>query len=141
WGHLVRGAAELLPLAGGVADVVLCSFALGYFESVGAAIREMARVCARGARIVVSDVHPAALSAGWKRSFRSGGLAYEIDHASDASAVILEAALATGLRLESTASAYLGESEREIFSRAGKKHLFAEASRVPAIWIATWIKP
>lgn len=140
-GHLARGSAECLPLASATADLVVCSFALGYVADARAAIREMARICDRGGRVVVSDLHPEALEAGWKRAFRSGDAAFEIEHFPHPTPVLLEAASGAGLRLERTAAACFGDPERAIFSRAGKERVFDEASRLPAVWIAAWIKP
>ncbi len=139
-GRLARGSAELLPLAGEAADLALCSFALGYMADSPAAIREMSRICGRGARVIVSDVHSEGLAAGWKRAFRSGGASYEIEHLSHSTPALLQAASEAGLRLECAVATCFGEPEREVFCRAGKEHLFEEASRVPAIWIAAWIK-
>ena len=139
-GHLALGSAEFLPFGSGMADLVLCSFALGYVPDAPAAIREMARICDRGGRIVVSELHPDAARAGWKRAFRAGDAAYEIEHFPHPTAALLEAASAAALRLDSTAAVRFGEPERAIFARGGKEHVFDEAVRVPAIWIGIWMK-
>lgn len=140
-GHLVLGSAESLPLAGGVANLVMCSFSLGYVTDAAAAIREMARICDHGGRLVVSDLHPEAVAAGWKRAFRAGDAAYEIVHWAHSTSALLEAGSAAGLQLERAASACFGTPERAIFQRSGREHLFDQASRVPALWTAAWTKP
>ena len=49
-----RGAAERLPLPGGVFDAALCAFGLMFVADPHAALREMARVLADGGRAVAA---------------------------------------------------------------------------------------
>jgi SAM-dependent methyltransferase len=137
-GRLSIGDASHLPVADGAADLTLCSFALGYVATLRPCIAEMARVSRKGARVIVTDVHPDALEAGWTRSFRVDGQVYEMDHyrhtASDWSA----AAEATGLELEWRIDACFTEAERDIFTQAGKGSSFDELSRIPAALAMCW---
>lgn len=140
-GHLALATAERLPFSDCIADLVVCSFVVGYLADPGFAIREMARIGVPGAKIVVSELHPDAAAAGWKRGFRHNGTAYQIDHSPHPIPSLLEAASQAGLRLDRTEAASFGEPERDIFLRAGRDHLFQDATRVPAIWTAVWSKP
>jgi malonyl-CoA O-methyltransferase len=140
-GRLALANAERLPFPDRVADLVVCSFVIGYLDEPSLAVRQMERVSAPGAKIVVSELHPDAVEAGWKRGFRHNGTAYEIEHSPHPIPCLLEAASEAGLRLDCTEVASFGEPEREIFLRAGKAHLFDDASRVPAIWTGVWSKP
>ena len=140
-GRLALATAERLPFSDRIADLVVCSFVIGYLADPDFVIREMARIGAPGARIVVSELHPDAAAAGWKRGFRHNGTAYEIEHSPYPISCLLEAASDAGLRLDRTEAASFGEPEREIFLRAGRDHLFRDASRVRAIWTAVWSKP
>jgi ubiquinone/menaquinone biosynthesis C-methylase UbiE len=140
-GRLALASAERLPLPDGMADLVLCSFAIAYFADPRRALSEMARVSASGATVVVSEIHPEALEAGWKRGFRLAGTAYEIQHSTQSVASLLDATAEAGLHLERIDSACFGGPERELFRRAGRYHLFEGASRVPAIWTGIWRKP
>ena len=72
-GHLVCGDASLLPFATGHFDLAICSFALSYLPFASGAFAELTRVAAR---VIVSDLHPAAMLRGWKRSFRNAGEAH-----------------------------------------------------------------
>jgi SAM-dependent methyltransferase len=135
----LSSAAEL-PLGDEVADRALCSFALSYFPSAAAAIGEMARITRRGGRVIVSDLHPHAVRAGWTRSFRSGDQVYAIDHHNHAIRFAYLAAERYGLTLDWELSARFGAPEREIFIRAGKEPVFHEASRVPALRLLAWVK-
>jgi ubiquinone/menaquinone biosynthesis C-methylase UbiE len=129
-----------VPVADGATDLTLCSFALGYLPSLQPAIAELARVTRKGARVVITDLHPDALAAGWTRSFRSHGQSYEIDHHAHSIAAWHSAAASAGLTLDWRLETPFAEPEQEIFRRAGKESLFPELSRVPALLAMSWIK-
>jgi ubiquinone/menaquinone biosynthesis C-methylase UbiE len=139
-GHLGLAHACRLPVADGAADCTLCSFALGYLASPRQAIAEMARVSRKGGRVVVSDLHPRALAAGWTRSFRSKGQLYEIDHHHHPIAAWEAAAESARLALDWRLEASFAEPEREIFRQAGKDSLFPELARIPALLAMSWTK-
>jgi ubiquinone/menaquinone biosynthesis C-methylase UbiE len=139
-GRLSIGDARSLPLAGGAADLTLCSFALGYIAPLRQAIAEMARVTRRAARIIVTDLHPCALAAGWTRSFRSDRQVYEMDHHPHAIADWEAAAESAGLALEWRLDACFAEPERAIFTQAGKDSSFEELRRIPAVLAMCWSK-
>ena len=139
-GRLVRADAGGLPFRAGIADVVLCSFAAAYFPCLKAAVEEMARVTRKGGRIILSDLHPAGISAGWTRSFRLGSSVYEMEHSNPSLDEFRTAAQDAGLHLHMQVEAAFGAPERLIFRAAGKEHKFAELSTVPAIWIGIWNK-
>ena len=71
----VQADATHLPLPDASADVVICAFALGYAP---ACFAELARITRPGGMLLVSDVHPEALSRGWTRSFRHRGEAIQV---------------------------------------------------------------
>jgi ubiquinone/menaquinone biosynthesis C-methylase UbiE len=129
-----------IPFSNGAADLTLCSFALGYLPSLQQAMAEMTRVSRRGGRVVVSDLHPSALAAGWTRSFRSSGQVYEMDHYRQPMAAWEAAAESAGLALDWCLEAGFAEPEREIFRQAGKESSFSELSRTPALLAMSWIK-
>ncbi len=139
-GCLSLAGACRIPIADGAVDLTLCSFAIGYMSSPQDAIAEMARVSRQGGRVVVTDLHPSALAAGWTRSFRRDGQVYEIDHYVHPIAAWETAAESTGLTLEWRIEAGFGEPERAIFQKAGKDSLFSELSRIPALLGLSWIK-
>ncbi len=139
-GRLALARADTLPLASRAFDLAICSFALGFFPAPAVLIREMARLVAPSGRIVLSDVHPEAFRAGWKRTFRAGGAVYEIDHSPYSESALLAAAADAGLLLDRTFSLTFGEPERETFRRIGKEHLYNAAAGLPAVWAAIWSK-
>jgi len=123
-GRLVEGSLERLPFPDQCADLAICSLSLGYAESPLMALREMKRVARN---VVISDLHPKALKAGWVRSFRAQGQSYEIANRS-------YSLPESDWQLE----AFFGEPERAIFKQAGKGGHFESARQIPAIFIAGW---
>ncbi len=55
---LQEGNASELPFLDGTFDLVLCRSALHHFRNPAGTVREMARVCRPGGRVVVSDLVP-----------------------------------------------------------------------------------
>jgi malonyl-CoA O-methyltransferase len=133
-GHLALADVTSIPLPDRTADLTLCSFALGYIASPRHALAEMARVTRPGGRVVVTDLHPSALAAGWTRSFRSDGQVYQIDHHPHPP----ETWASPGLSLDWRLDAPFAEPEREIFRQAGKS--FEELTRIPAVLAMCWTK-
>ena len=129
----VQADATQLPLPDACADLTICAFALGYAPR---AFGELARITRRGGWLAVSDVHPDALRRGWTRSFQLAGETIHVAH----QPYEIEDLRAPGLELMKLLEPRLGASERKIFEAAGRPELFAEAARLPAIFIALWRK-
>lgn len=140
-GRLALGNAEALPVRAAATDLVLCSMALGYFPDLKKAFREFTRVAAPGGYIAVSDLHPAALTAGWTRSFRAETKLYEIDNHRHSIEDIEDAAHDAGLRNALRQTAYLGPPELAIFQLRGKAELYVEVNQTPALYLHSWEKP
>jgi SAM-dependent methyltransferase len=138
-GRVAAADAEILPFPNSIADLVLCSFAASYFESLPSVIREMARITRRGGRVILTDLHPAAATEGWTRSFRASGLLYEMRH-SNPSLEDLRKPKVPGLHLVAQIETCFGEPERVIFRAAGKEASFAKLARIPALWTGVWKK-
>jgi ubiquinone/menaquinone biosynthesis C-methylase UbiE len=139
-GTVAVGESGNLPFAASIAGLVICSFALSYFGNIERCFAEMARISALGGYVAVSDMHPTAMSSGWKRSFKVGSERYEIQQFRYSQSEALEAADEAGLDLMECRAAWLGEPERPLFQKAGKPHLFTAASRMPAVWLGLWKK-
>jgi ubiquinone/menaquinone biosynthesis C-methylase UbiE len=136
-GRLVRATLSALPFPNDVADLAICSFALGYLRSPAAAFREMGRTCQR---VIVSDLHPEAVRAGWVRSFRTGDGNWEIISHHHSRELLHHCAKAAGLRPAWQREAPFGEPERSIFEQAGKSAAFEAARQVPAILVSCWTR-
>jgi SAM-dependent methyltransferase len=136
-GRVVLGDLRSLPFADFAADIAMCSFALSYLDSPAGVLSELARVART---VIVSDLHPAAMDAGWTRSFRAGDRVYEIEHFRHSARDLDDAARAAGLERKWSVDAAFGEPEREIFNAAGKPALFNAVCSLPAIHAACWVR-
>ena len=126
-----------IPLHDSAVDVALCSFTMAYVASPAAAFREMARV---SRCVIVSDLHPEAIRAGWTRSFRSGDRRFAVQHFNHSIADLDRHASQAGLAREWRIEVSFGEQERNIFVRAGKEDAFEKACGIPAVSITSWRK-
>ena len=126
-----------IPLKDGAFDIAICSFTMGYVASPANAFRELARV---SRHVIVSDLHPDAVRAGWTRSFRSGDRRFELQHFNYSTADLERCAHAAGLKPQWHLQATFGEPERRIFARAGKEETFTKSRAVPAVSITSWRK-
>lgn len=135
-GRFAQADALHLPFCDGAADLVLCALALGYISPVHELMLELRRIARRGATILAADVHPKAIAAGWKRSFRSGAEVYEVAH----HPYSFEDLEVDGLVLEDARDLHFGEPERAIYEIAGKSGLFEQVREVPAAWIRRWVR-
>jgi ubiquinone/menaquinone biosynthesis C-methylase UbiE len=135
-GRLAAADATALPIANASADLVLCTLTLGHVPHPLDALLEFARILESGGSLILTDFHPAAAAAGWRRTFRRDGRVYEIEN----HPYTLEQlrAGAVGLVLREWAEATIGEPERNLFERAGRPELFEAASRTPAVLLSRW---
>ncbi len=136
--RLVLGDMRSLPFRSGSVDLAICSFALSYLPFASAAFSELARVANR---VVVSDLHPAAMLKGWTRSFHDAGRSWKIDHFYHNPADLERTARAAGMKLQWTVEATFDLPELPLFELAGKPNrLFDSVSGTPAVFAASWIK-
>jgi len=136
-GKLVQADAERIPFGDDAADLALASFVTAYSTDVAVLLTELSRIARR---VTISDLHPSAAQAGWTRSFRSGGELYEVEHRAWSAAELMRAADRAGLTLDWSIHASFGESERELFRRAGREHRFEEVQRIPAVLMTSWCR-
>lgn len=77
----VVGDVRAMPFPSNRFDMVWCRLVLGHIPNPQLAYRELARVCAPGGYVFVSDFHPDAVAAGHQRTFTGpAGAVYEIEH-------------------------------------------------------------
>jgi malonyl-CoA O-methyltransferase len=136
-GCLIRANMNRLPVRQAVADIAICSMAIGYIADIRNLFRELARV---SQSVIVSDLHPGAAEAGWQRGFETTDGRFQLEHFIHTAAQLDEAASASGFHSDWRSVAYLGELEREVFVRAGRENSFAAACRVPALLATCWIR-
>jgi hypothetical protein len=113
----------------------MCSLAAGHLRNLDALARELARVAAPAADVVVTDFHPLAYARGWRRTFHDGDAEVEVPSQAHTLERVRYVFEERGFRVAILAEPRMGEPEREIFTRRGKAHLFAVACETPAIYI------
>jgi malonyl-CoA O-methyltransferase len=137
-GRLARADAQSLPFGGAVADITLCSFCVSYVRDLPAVFAELGRITGVQGRVIVSDIHPAAIAAGWKRTFRGAGRTYEMKLEPRPSKDTLRAGGQAGLTLWRVLEPRFGEAERPLFEKAGQAEAYEAVSRIPALLITLW---
>ena len=98
-GRVSLADTRTLPLERECADIVLCALSLGHMPPAEATVTELARAVAPGGALIVSDFHPEASRAGWKRTFREGDEVYEVENHPYSVAAICRAAADAGFTL------------------------------------------
>jgi malonyl-CoA O-methyltransferase len=136
-GRSVLADISAIPLQDGAVEIAICSFTMAYLASPANAFREMARV---SRQVIVSDLHPDAIRAGWTRSFRSGDQRFALHHFDHSIADLDAHAHQAGLTRDWRIEASLGQPERSIFARAGKEEAFGNICRTRAVLITSWRK-
>jgi SAM-dependent methyltransferase len=137
-GKLVCADAQTLPFADATADIVLCSFCVSYIQDLAAIYAGLARITKPGGRIIVSDIHPAAARAGWKRTFRNSGQLYEMKLDASHKRNPLREGFDAGLTLWRVLEPNFGEAELPLFEKAGKAEAYKTAATVPALLVTLW---
>jgi len=118
--RLVQADVCRLPIAAGTFDVVWCRLALGHVSDLAAAYRELQRVAAAGARLVVTDFHPDALRAGHRRTFRdAAGAVREVASRAYTPEAHAAAGGAAGFQLAQRREYRVGPEVRRFYDEAG----------------------
>jgi ubiquinone/menaquinone biosynthesis C-methylase UbiE len=134
-GRLARADCLTLPLRDAAFDLAICSFALEHIGKFSELARECWRVLGEPSDLFISELHPAAYSAGWRTGFRDQQGALQIETTSHSSSEIVTAFNRVGFELARALECFVGEPERPLFVQAGKESYFDKARTVPAIMI------
>ncbi|MDB5703920.1 MAG: Methyltransferase type 11 [Sphingomonas bacterium] len=119
--HGVVGDIRALPVAPGTFHVVWCRLAIGHVEEAATVYAELARACAPGGAVVVTDFHADAIAAGHRRSFRDGnGDRQEVVHWVHEADEQIGLAAAAGLTLIDRRDGAIGPEVRPFYERAGR---------------------
>jgi malonyl-CoA O-methyltransferase len=123
-----------LPFAAESFDLIWCRLVLGHVQPLQSAYDELARVCAPGGELLVSDFHAAAARAGHTRSFRdeSGGV-HEIEHHIYDCATHVAAAALSGFTLSQMREGAIGPSVEQFYTRAGRHDLYLRDFGLPVV--------
>lgn len=134
-GQLLAAAdARALPIADGAFDVVWCRLVLGHLPSLETAYEELARACALGGSVVVTDFHPGAAAAGHRRTFRDAdGELRELEHHVHSLDDHRAAAAQAGLALVEHRDGVVGEVIRGFYERAGRLDVYERQRGLPLV--------
>jgi malonyl-CoA O-methyltransferase len=135
-GEPLLAAADVraLPAPDASFDVVWCRLVLGHLSALDAAYTELARVCAAGGAVIVTDFHPDAAAAGHRRTFRDArGDVHEVEHHVHAPAAHRAAAVRAGLAVRAVRDAVVDDSVRDYYERAGRLELFERQRGLPLV--------
>ena len=114
-------------------DLLWCRLAIGHVPDCRPVYRELARVANFGARVVVTDFHPAAWAAGHRRGFRHCERRIEVAHHVHSVETQIAAAAEMGLTPTGTAEAAIGPEVRSFYQAAGKLALYERDCGLPAV--------
>ena len=131
--RLLAGDARALPLGEATFDLVWCRLMIGHVADCGAVYRELGRVAASGARVLVTDFHPAASAAGLRRTFRDRDEVIEVENHVHPFERQLSAAANAGLNLLACAEVSVSPSVERSLERAGKAAPFTAYRGKPMV--------
>lgn len=135
-GERLVAAADVrtLPIADRAFDVVWCRLVLGHLPEVERAYAELARVCAPGGTVLVTDFHPAAVAAGHRRTFRDAtGVEHELEHHVHRADDHREAARNVGLVFREQRDRAVGDSIRGFYERADRLDMYERQRGLPLV--------
>ena len=131
-----------LPLRDGSFDRVWCRLMIGHIAAYSTAYRELARVCAPGGLIVVSDFHPDAAAAGHRRTFRDANrVVHEVEHHVHPISAQQSAARRHGLEVVTVCEAAVGPTIEHFYRDAGVLDAYEEQRGLPLVVVFVLRKP
>jgi len=139
-GRLARADCLALPFQCGIADLLICSFALAHIGDLVLIAREFARVTKPHADVFVTDLHPEGYARGWRTGFRYRSESFEISASAHSIREVRKAFASGGFELVRSIEPSLDEPEKPIFKQAGRGNLFDRVRDFPAVLICHFRK-
>ena len=131
---LAAADARALPVAEAAFDVVWCRLVLGHLRTLEPAYRELARVCAPGGVVLVTDFHPTAATAGHRRTFRDAdGELHEVENHVHRVLAHRVAAARAGLSPRERRDGTVDDTVRGFYERAGRLDTYERQRGLPLV--------
>jgi ubiquinone/menaquinone biosynthesis C-methylase UbiE len=121
-------------------DLLWCRLAIGHVVDCRPVYRELARLADFGARVIVTDFHPAAWAAGHRRSFRHGERRIEVAHHVHSINAQIVAAREMGLALIGTTEATIGPEVRSFYEATDKLALYERDCGLPVVSALAFVR-
>jgi malonyl-CoA O-methyltransferase len=121
-------------------DLLWCRLAIGHVPDCRPVYRELARLANFGARVIVTDFHPAAWAAGHRRGFRHAERRIEVAHHVHSIEEQIAAAGEMGLTITGIAEAAIGPAVRSFYEAAGKLALYERDRGLPVVSALAFVR-
>jgi len=119
----------------GLADAIICSFALSYISDVTALADKLAEITVPGADLYLIDFHPETDRLGWRKPLAPEGLPEGIAVKVHELSEIRQKFDSAGFELESLMEPRLGHPEKRLFENIVRPDLFDQVRHMPAIYV------
>ena len=119
----------------GLADLILCSFALSYVENVTLLAERLSELAVPGADLFVVDLHPEADRLGWREALAPEGLPQDLPLVQHELSQLRQTFDSAGFELESLSEPRLSHPERRLFENIVRPDLFDHFKHMPAIYL------
>lgn len=132
--RLAAADIRALPFAAEHFDTIWCRLVLGHMPDLRPAYQEFFRVSKPGGRLVVTDFHPAALSAGHARTFRDErGLLRAVETHPHTAEHHQQTAREAGFRLERARDWRVGPEVRPFYQAASALEQYRQQEGMPLL--------
>lgn|GEM_PF-1755280 len=131
--QLFHADGRAMPLPDAHFDVVWCRLVIGHLEHCEDLLRDISRVAAPDANVIITDFHPEAYTAGLRRSFRDGDEVIDVQHTVHKAAAIAEQAAQFGLTLTETMDGRIGPEVRQFYDEADRLERYEQQLGMPMV--------
>ena len=119
----------------GLADLVICSFALSLVSDITSVADRLSEMTVPGADLFVVDLHPETDRLGWRKPLAPEDLPSDAPITVHELSQIRQVFDAAGFELESLMEPRLGHPERRLFETIVRPDLFEQVRHMPAIYL------
>jgi hypothetical protein len=119
----------------GLADLILCSFALSYVADVPRLAERLSEMTIPGADLFLVDLHPDTDRLKWRETLAPEGLPHEVPLVLHELSQLRQTFDSAGFELESLSEPRLSHPERRLFENMARPDLFDHFKHMPAIYV------